>query len=870
MKKTGCAARNGIAALVSFALVAGMSPATALALDSEEEADGRADEHRAVLDMDAQDAQAEEAKNLGDYDVTVKLNASEFEYQVDTVQKPEVEAVFCGMYDPEENTYCDDRLDPADYTAEIVAAPDDEADADECEPVECGEYFVRITGQNDWTGTFYESFRIVEALESVDGEDAEGVTDAEGAGDAESDEPIEAEADEIDGEEAFVSEDAIPTDEAASMVDDAGAELEDESEPGETPTAPKAPSAQQTVQTPEAADEASATPLSLSMDAQDHEYTGKYYTKYAVVKSDGFIYRADESGDSIGDIWGDDWVDAEETLDKVEILYIDADVTSLNSTSLRCYDWIHSTFAINLGDDLYGLKKIVFKLDANGRSSVQSMPSKVFSDHKFLDEVRNFDKTQIAEIPDWAFSNCTRLTSISIPSTVKEIEYKAFYNCEVMERITIPASSSLLWIGSYAFENCYHLGSDGRAFEMPEALMQIDGGAFKNCHSLTKIILWNGDSTVKIGGGLFNDSAVTRVYVHNRFMDDYLNSSSTKDWSYCRNLLHGFLEVESVPDVLYTGADQEPEPSVTWLGEPLDAENYEVAYANNVNAGTATVTVTGLGGYAREVSASGNIYVCSDTAEFTIARAMVDAPVAATGLVYTGGVQCGVADGEGFSVECGLGTDAGNYTAIAKLDENYMWTDETTMDKDIAWSIAKAPSSIEIEDTICTYTGWPAKYSGDVIKNGSKGAVTYAYYSDAACTRAVAPRDAGIYYVKATLAADRNFESAKSNPATLTILKANNTFSFAPVKSKFTVAYGKKTVINPARAFKVTRNASGGSIKYKKLSGSSKITVSSSGKITVKKGLKRGTYRVTVKATAKATANYKSASDTATFKVRVR
>ena len=76
--------------------------------------------------------------------------------------------------------------------------------------------------------------------------------------------------------------------------------------------------------------------------------------------------------------------------------------------------------------------------------------------------------------------------------------------------------------------------------------------------------------------------------------------------------------------------------------------------------------------------------------------------------------------------------------------------------------------------------------------------------------------------------------------------------------------------IKAAKAFKVTKNVSGGKVTYKKTSGAKKITVASNGKITVKKGLKAGkTYTVKVKATSKKTTNYKAASKTVTFKVKV-
>ncbi len=62
-----------------------------------------------------------------------------------------------------------------------------------------------------------------------------------------------------------------------------------------------------------------------------------------------------------------------------------------------------------------------------------------------------------------------------------------------------------------------------------------------------------------------------------------------------------------------------------------------------------------------------------------------------------------------------------------------------------------------------------------------------------------------------------------------------------------------------------------GTVTYKKLSGNKKIKINSkTGKVTVKKGLKKGSYKVKVKITAAGNSNYKSATNTVKFKIRVK
>lgn len=51
-----------------------------------------------------------------------------------------------------------------------------------------------------------------------------------------------------------------------------------------------------------------------------------------------------------------------------------------------------------------------------------------------------------------AFSNCTNLTSVSIPNSVTTIGSNAFYKCTALTSITIP--NSVITIGYAAFQQC--------------------------------------------------------------------------------------------------------------------------------------------------------------------------------------------------------------------------------------------------------------------------------------------------------------------------------------------------------------------------------------------------------------------------------
>ena len=104
-------------------------------------------------------------------------------------------------------------------------------------------------------------------------------------------------------------------------------------------------------------------------------------------------------------------------------------------------------------------------------------------------------KRGVTSIGDYAFDNCTSLTSITIPSSVTSIGNRAFMNCTSLTSITIP--SSVTSIGDLAFDNCTSLTS----ITIPSSVTSIGVGAFMACTSLTSITI--PSSVTSIGDNTF-------------------------------------------------------------------------------------------------------------------------------------------------------------------------------------------------------------------------------------------------------------------------------------------------------------------------------------------------------------------------------
>ncbi|MDD5947926.1 MAG: InlB B-repeat-containing protein [Oscillospiraceae bacterium] len=142
--------------------------------------------------------------------------------------------------------------------------------------------------------------------------------------------------------------------------------------------------------------------------------------------------------------------------------------------------------------------------------------------------------------------------------------------------------------------------------------------------------------------------------------------------------------IADIPDQTYTGSEITPEPLMLAGSLNLNkGTDYEYSYENNVNVGTAKVTVTFKGDYAS---------LGSVEKEFNIVKATptVTAPTANT-LTYNGNAQELVTagstdfgkvlyslDGETYSEALPKGTDAGTYTVYYKVDtDNYFYAPQT-------------------------------------------------------------------------------------------------------------------------------------------------------------------------------------------------
>ena len=96
----------------------------------------------------------------------------------------------------------------------------------------------------------------------------------------------------------------------------------------------------------------------------------------------------------------------------------------------------------------------------------------------------------VTSIGKRAFSDCSGLTSVTIPDSVTSIGHGAFDGCSGLTSVTIP--DSVTSIGDYAFYDCSGLTS----VTIPDSVTSIGHGAFEGCSGLTSVTIPNSVTSI--------------------------------------------------------------------------------------------------------------------------------------------------------------------------------------------------------------------------------------------------------------------------------------------------------------------------------------------------------------------------------------
>ena len=290
--------------------------------------------------------------------------------------------------------------------------------------------------------------------------------------------------------------------------------------------------------------------------------------------------------------------------------------------------------------------------------SVTQIGGGVFINCRSLQSVQLPDGLSI--IPDSLFFYCESLNSVNIPDTVTSIGQQAFSDCYVLAQIQLP--EGLESIGERAFQLCDNLAK----IYIPESVSYIDDNAFAGTYNA--VIYGIGGSSAKTfadGMGISfvpvmetADGHVYRKWVTVKAATCTEGGSRKKTCEFCGEVLteeipaagHKWnkeytvdvkptyteegtesihcsacgiskegtsravaklpkpvklLTISGIVDKTYNKAAQTQKIVVKDGSKTLKVNtDYVVTYKNNVNAGTASVTITGKGNYTGSVTKS--------------------------------------------------------------------------------------------------------------------------------------------------------------------------------------------------------------------------------------------------------------------------
>ena len=177
----------------------------------------------------------------------------------------------------------------------------------------------------------------------------------------------------------------------------------------------------------------------------------------------------------------------------------------------------------------------------------------------------------------------------------------------------------------------------------------------------------------------------------------------------------------------YNGLSNAPDVTVTdGTTTLIKYTDYTTSYYNIINAGTATVTVNGIGNYKGTVSKT-----------FTINKAQLAVPTVNGTYTYNGSTQTvslNNFDSNTMNVSNNTRKNSGTQTVTISLKDtaNYEWSNGTTSNKDISWTINKKNISdltVNLSQNAYVYNGTDQRESVTSVKFGNETLILNTDYT---------------------------------------------------------------------------------------------------------------------------------------------
>lgn len=190
-------------------------------------------------------------------------------------------------------------------------------------------------------------------------------------------------------------------------------------------------------------------------------------------------------------------------------------------------------------------------------------------------------------VGDYAFYYCVNVSSITVPGSVRSLGEGAFGNCSSLTKAVL--NEGLEEIGEYAFQS----SSGIRDIIIPTSVKSVGKNGLclsSGCRIrvLSTDTVWADDA--------FRDSALIagkKDSTLQKYAEDHGRTFVELSADNRIPLQNEWFE-QITPEYEYNGKSHEPEIESSESAPELEqGSDYEVTYENNINAGTATVKITG-------------------------------------------------------------------------------------------------------------------------------------------------------------------------------------------------------------------------------------------------------------------------------------
>ncbi len=132
--------------------------------------------------------------------------------------------------------------------------------------------------------------------------------------------------------------------------------------------------------------------------------------------------------------------------------------------------------------------------------SIKSIGEYAFQNCAGLEEITI--PGSVKSINNDTFQNCTGLTNVTLSKGVTDIGWEVFYGCSNLKKVSIP--DSVTSIGNSAFARCTALNN----IKIPSSVKELGISVFQQCTSLTDITLPN--SIISMGYGVFSSCSALK------------------------------------------------------------------------------------------------------------------------------------------------------------------------------------------------------------------------------------------------------------------------------------------------------------------------------------------------------------------------